>query len=209
MTLHDWVYLTGGIALAIGLNVLAFKAGGWLVPLVGWIAGAWQERAQRREGVGRTKMQADTMASITEHLAFHGYACEAQPDGWTFAMHPTRPDFFVRVFPLGVRLVALFQVGRRHDARWAQWLWFANRCNEASVLVKFALTEGEDGALLFRASAFGSPTYSRETFGAFLDTWHHDLALMEQAPPPEDADAESSTVGNEDEGEARPPGVTH
>jgi hypothetical protein len=156
-------------------------------------------------------MQADTMASITEHLAFHGYTCEAQPDGWTFATHPTRPDVFVRAFPLGVRLVAVFQVGRRHDARWAQWLWFANRCNETSVLVKFALMEGDEGVMQLRASAFGPPTYARETFGAFLDTWHRDLALMEHAPPPADADgeAESSAASEEDEGETRTPDVTH
>ena len=55
-------------------------------------------------------MSTDTMASITEHLEFLGYRCQAQDDGWTLAVHPTRPDFFVRVLPLGVRLVAIFTV---------------------------------------------------------------------------------------------------
>jgi hypothetical protein len=196
--MHDWLYLVGGIAFAIGINVLAFKAGWWLILLVGWVRLAWQERARRRPHAhtGRTLMQADTMTSIAEHLEFLGYRCEAQDDGWTFAAHPARPDVFVRVFPFGLRIVALFDLGPLDEAACGQWVWFANRCNDAGLLVKFALAAREGGGRLLRASAVCQGGYDRVAFGAFMDMWHHDLGLMSHAPG-----GETSGEAEEDEEE--------
>jgi hypothetical protein len=127
-------------------------------------------------------MSSDTMATLREHLEFLGYRTEVQEDGWTFAAHAVRPDIFLKDFTFGTRVVALYELGTLGDEACGDWVWFANRCNDGALLLKFALATREDGDRLFRASAVFQGPYERVGFGVFMDLWHRDLGLMSHAP---------------------------
>lgn len=147
-----------------------------------------------------------TTALVGRHLEFLGYTSRPQDDGWVFAEHPTRPDLCFRVFPFGIRVVALFDLGRLSDTLRADWVEFANRCNGAGNFVRFALRPRSDGGYSFNASAVFQGHYGKVSFGGFMDAWHDDLLLMRHAPNGRDPAAD------EDEDEEAPDGaaeVTH
>ena len=66
-----------------------------------------------------------TTALVGKHLEFLGYTSTLQDDGWTFAAHPTRPDLCFRTVPFGIRVVALFDLGKLSDGLRAEWVEFA------------------------------------------------------------------------------------
>ncbi len=146
-----------------------------------------------------------TTAWVRKHLEFLGYSSILQDDGWMFASHPTRPDVCFRTVPFGVRMVALFDLGRPSDTLRAEWVDFANRCNNVGIFVRFALGTRDDGGYLFRATAVFHGEYARASFGAFIDAWQSDLALMAHAPsgPEPMADEGDEEGGRRDAGEVR------
>jgi hypothetical protein len=147
-------------------------------------------------------MSSDTMAAFREHLELLGYRTDVQEDGWTFAAHAVRPDIFLKDFAFGTRVVALYELGTLDDEACDEWLRVANRCNDGSLLVKFALATREDGMRVFRASAVFQGGYERVGFGVFMDAWHSDLGLMSHAPVTGDPAAEDD---EDEEGAGRLP----
>lgn len=141
-----------------------------------------------------------TTAQVSRHLEFLGYTSTRQEDGWTLAAHPTRPDLCYRALPFGVRLVALFDLGRLSGDARAEWVEFANRCNGVGLFVRFALGAREGEGHSFRATAVFHGAYTRTAFGAFMDAWHSDMALMAHAPTAGDgaaADDEDDDEGGD------------
>ena len=122
------------------------------------------------------------------------------------AAHPTRPDLCFRTVPFGVRLVALFDLGRLSDNLRTEWVDFANRCNNAGIFVRFALGTRGDGGHTFRATAVFHGDYAKTSFGGFIDAWHNDLTLMGHAPNGSEATNEERDGEDDTRGSA---GVTH
>lgn len=143
-----------------------------------------------------------TTASVSKHLEFLGYTSSLQDDGWMFAAHPTRPDLCFRTVPFGVRMVALFDLGRLSDNLRAEWVDFANRCNSAGIFVRFSLGTRTDGGQSFRATAVFHGEYAKAAFGAFIDAWHEDVALVKHAPNREEAANEDGDEEDEEPGAA-------
>ena len=126
------------------------------------------------------------LRKMVKHLEFLGYRAEVQDDGWTFVSHPTRPDFFVRDFPFGIRAVAMFTLDRVVCD--PEWLAFVNKCNELGTLSSFSLVFKKDGSgTAVRVVTVLPRAYDKPTFGAWVDAWHEDLALLRNAPEREEA----------------------
>jgi hypothetical protein len=124
----------------------------------------------------------DTRAAIATHLEFLGYRVSPSTDGWLFAEHPLRPDFHVKEFPIGWRLVALFTIGLLTPESGDVWLRCLNRWNEASLVTRFTLTTQYADGVTLRASALFPPDYERVRFGLLLDFWQRELELIKDGP---------------------------
>lgn len=120
--------------------------------------------------------------ALTEHLEFIGYRSTVKDDGWTYCMHAHRPNFFVKSFPIGVRLVASFSLGTLDKAGTENWLTYLNRCNCSAMLVRLALVH-DRGEWEVRATALLPATYDRPHTGALLDLWHGETDVFDDAPP--------------------------
>ena len=147
-----------------------------------------------------------TTALVAKHLEFLGYTATPQDDGWTFAAHPTRPDLCFRAVPFGIRVVALFDLGKLTDGLRAEWVEFANRCNNAGIFVRFSLSTRTDGGHSFRTTAVFHGEYAKAAFGGFIDAWHDDVALMKHAPNGQEAESDGDDDEDEEVGAAE---VTH
>jgi hypothetical protein len=125
----------------------------------------------------------DKLRPYSEHLEFFGYACETEPDGWLYAKHPVRWNFWLRRFEHGVRLQCTITLGLLSDARRRASLEFVNRVNEKSFHAKFTLEHEAPGdTYVVRARSVGPAQYVRREFGTWLDMWHKDLELLHEGP---------------------------
>jgi hypothetical protein len=121
-------------------------------------------------------------AAIAAHLEFLGYQLTPGSDGWLFAEHPWRPNFYLKEFPIGWRLVALFTLGLLTPESSDLWLRSLNRWNEASLVSRFALTAGHGDGVALRVSALFPPDYERVRFGQLMEFWHRELELLKEGP---------------------------
>jgi hypothetical protein len=124
----------------------------------------------------------DTRAAITAHLECLGYQVTLNSDGWLFAEHPARPDFFVKAFPIGWRLVALFTIGLLTPESGDVWLRSLNRWNDASLVSRFSLTTQYGDGVTLRVSALFPSDYERVRFGQLMDFWQRELELVKDGP---------------------------
>lgn len=126
------------------------------------------------------------LKDIAKHLEFLGYTCEVQKDGWTFASHPVRWNFFWRPNDVGVLFHCSITLGMLSDGKRTEWLEFANRINASTLCARFTIEhEPANGIFVFRARTVGPRRYDRREFGAWMDIWHKDLDHLREAPSPE------------------------
>jgi hypothetical protein len=123
-----------------------------------------------------------TRAAVVAHLEFLGYRLTADSDGWLSAEHPWRPDFYVKEFPIGWRLVAVFSLGLLTPESSDLWLRSLNRWNEASFVSRFTLSAQHGDGVTLRVSALFAPDYDRVRFGQLMDLWHRELELIKDGP---------------------------
>jgi hypothetical protein len=118
-----------------------------------------------------------------EHLEFLGYTCNWQPDGWLYASHAVRWNFFLRPTELGVRFHCTIHLGFLTERRRISSLEFLNRVNQQAFLVRFTLDyEPTTETFLARARMVAPAEYRRQEFGAWMDRWQGDLELLRDAP---------------------------
>jgi hypothetical protein len=137
---------------------------------------------------------------IATHLEFLGYSCEEAKDGWTFASHPHRWDFFFRPMAVGVMFHCTIQLGLLSEEKHLEFLEFFNRINASSFFCRFTLerTNPED-VFVVRIRTLAPGGYHRRQFGASVDMWHKDLERLREGP----ALAEEDDV-EEEAGEDQP-----
>jgi hypothetical protein len=123
---------------------------------------------------------------IAKHLEFLGYTCELHSDGWLYASHPVRWNFFLRPNELGVLFHSSINLGTLSDEKRSEWLEFVNRANSATLCVRFTIEhEPANGIFVLRGRTVGPRRYDRREFGAWMDTWHKDMERLREAPSPE------------------------
>ncbi len=132
---------------------------------------------------------------IASHLEFLGYESRTTPDGWCFAEHPKRLNFFFKRFPHGWRFHAVIYLGPSLGELRTSFLDAVNAINERSVVVKFTLNRDPDGDYCVNARTVFQSEYVKKPFGLFMDIWHSDLELLSELPtvPKADEEGEEST----------------
>ena len=120
---------------------------------------------------------------IARHLEFLGYTCEEPKDGWTFASHPQRWDFFFRPMTLGVLFHCSIQLGMLSEEKRLEFLEFFNRINASSLFCRFTLeTTDPKEVFVVRIRTMAPGGYRRREFGAFVDMWHKELERLREGP---------------------------
>jgi len=138
---------------------------------------------------------------FARHLEHLGYRCEAEPNGWIFAGHPVRPDFYIRPGEWCVRFFTVFRLGLLSDAKRRAWLEFLNRMHEDTLVARFALVEESTTAFCVHSRAVAPGEYRRAQFGVWVDAWNRDVDLLRQGPSleeePDVEDDEHQAEGEE------------
>lgn len=139
-------------------------------------------------------MKKEPADPVGAHLEYYGYQTRPMPDGWTFAMHPARPDFCYKEFPFGWRVSASFVLGKSLGGLDDDFYAGINRVNEKADLVKFMLAKDSDGDFMLRTRAVFHCEYRKRDFGVFMEAWHSDLQLIGELPRiPDDAKEEDTS----------------
>ena len=105
----------------------------------------------------------DDQTQAVAHLEFLGYEVELQPDGWSYARHPSRYDFHLRTFAQGINLHCMAGIGASIDNSRAGWLEYLNYANDRGQLTRFALVEDKDNISRVRMRALVSGAYRSES----------------------------------------------
>ena len=141
------------------------------------------------------------------HLEFLGYACKWQRDGWLYAIHPVRWNFFLLPVEGGVRFHCSISIGLLSDQKRTAALEFLNQANQRTVLARFTLEyEAAFGCHFIRARTFlQGEEYERSEFGMWMDLWHTDLESLRGGPWAETDDEE----GDEESEQTRAPSTVN
>lgn len=137
---------------------------------------------------------------IATHLEFLGYACEVQKDGWLYASHPVRWNFFVRPMPVGTLFHCTIHLGMVSEEKRAAFIEFFNRINSSTFFTRFTLERDEaNGIFVMRARTLAPGAYRRREFGTFVDMWHKDLERLHEGPSlePEEENEEKEDESKE------------
>jgi hypothetical protein len=155
-------------------------------------ATALRETAPPKEKAMIPMEHQDTLALAAEHLAYLGYEVRVNPDGWSFARHPYRYDFYLRAFAHGIAFHCMVGIGASLGNSRAAWLDFLNTANERAHLARFSLVESDAGMYRVNVCALMTGAYSRSVFVMVLDMWHLDLDMVRRKPEflLEDGDAD-------------------
>jgi hypothetical protein len=137
----------------------------------------------------------DSMAAATAHLECLGYQLERCADGWMYARHPRRHNFYVRVFSGGFRLCCMVNPRRSFDTQRTAWLEFVNRSNDRTCLGRYVLGHDPRHGDIFTIRASAPGAYDRRAFGLLIDMWHEDLAHIKEAPPAEEQQGDAVENG--------------
>ncbi len=134
-------------------------------------------------------MSEEHPPQYAEHLEFLGYQCERYRDGWLYAAHPVRWNFFLRPIASGVRFHCTIRLGPLSDAKRLAWLEFLNRRNQQSLVSRFTI-EPDAEVFVIRARTLAPREYRRAEFGVWIDMWHDDLAALFRDNPSLDEEEE-------------------
>jgi hypothetical protein len=134
----------------------------------------------------------ESAVDFATHLEFLGYSIEAAVEGWRHARHPVRYNFSFRATEVGLRMHCGITIGSSLPGGRRAWLEFINTANDQAVVACFALIADDEGVQKLQVRHLFSGPYSRAGFGAAMDMWHEDLALIRYAPPPDQPADESA-----------------
>ncbi len=133
-----------------------------------------------------TSKPDDRERKLVTHLEFLGYESRIQDDGWIYASHPVRFNFFLRPVDVGVRFHSSIRLGILSDEKRLDWLEFLNKINEASYLARFTLERDDPGGVfVIRIRTVAPGDYHRREFGVWMDMWHKDVELLRGGPEQE------------------------
>jgi len=142
------------------------------------------------------RREQDDLSDVVGHLAYLGYEVgQPQPDGWSYAQHPSRYDFHVRPLPWGIRLHCVVPIDAAAGNSLDAWRAYLNTANEKSGFTQFSLFENRHGMHGVRMRAFASGPYSRQVFAIVMDMWHDDLDWIRRKP----AFATAEVTGEDDD----------
>ncbi len=114
---------------------------------------------------------AEPIAEIRTHLEFLGYEVQIVDERGLRAEHPSRMSFVMLQTAGGLLLRSVFG-SRTEDVDRLNRL--ANELNREAAACRFFVDEARD----FFLEAWWPPHYERSAFGAFLDVWERDCALL-------------------------------
>jgi hypothetical protein len=124
----------------------------------------------------------DDFAQVVAHLEFLGYTVTPEDNGWSYAQHPHRYNFHLRVFPEGIRLDTTVAITASLGNSRAAWLDFLNSATAQSHVTRFSLVETSAGAFRVTMRALVGGAYTRPVFALVMDMWHQDVDQVRRQP---------------------------
>lgn len=117
---------------------------------------------------------AESMFDQTaDHLEFLGYELDRQENS-IYAMHPDKPNMFLRPVSLGVVVSTYYNVTDAAQENRSEYLEYINTLNRKSYLLMFFANEENH----FNMLATYCGEYSKVSFGRFLSAWYSDHDMI-------------------------------